>query len=74
MKRISIKNEHAAELLEQAGLTAEVADYSFFRFSSLFAENREQIARAEQLSDAYHLTFGTDELMVAYLLEIRRAA
>ncbi|MBA2474583.1 MAG: hypothetical protein H0V40_01305, partial [Actinobacteria bacterium] len=44
-----------------------------FRFSPLFAENREQIRRAEQLSDAYHLTFGDDELMVAYLLEIRDA-
>jgi len=62
-----------AELLEEAGLVAEVADYSFFRFSPLFAENREQIRRAEQLSDAYHLTFGDDELMVAYLLEIRHA-
>jgi release factor glutamine methyltransferase len=63
-----------AEVLEEAGLVAKVADYSFFRFSPLFDENREQIRRAEQLSDAYHLTFGDDELMVAYLLEIRRAA
>ncbi len=63
-----------AELLEQADLVAEVADYSFFRFSPLFDENREQISRAEQLSDAYHLTFGDEELMVAYLLEIRQAA
>ena len=62
-----------AELLEQAGLVAEVADYSFFRFNPVFEENRAQIGRAEQLSDAYHLTFGDEELMVAYLLEIRQA-
>ncbi len=63
-----------AELLEANGLVAALADYSFFRFSPLFDENREQIGRAEQLSDAYHLSFGDDELMVAYLLEIRQAA
>ena len=53
-----------------AGL--KVVDFSFFEFSSLFNEKGEQIARVEENSDAYHLTFGESEVMVAYLLEIKR--
>ena len=37
----------------------------------LFHEYDQQIARVEELSDAYHLTFGETDMMVAYLLEIR---
>ena len=56
-----------------AGFTARVVDYSFFPFGPLFDENREQIERVEQLSDAYHIRMADDDVMVAYLLEIRRA-
>ena len=31
-----------------------------------------QIQRVENLSDAYHLSFGDTNVMVAYLLEVRR--
>jgi len=63
-----------AELLKEAGLKARVVDYSFFHFSSVFYENMEQIRRVEQLSDAYHLKFGEDAVMVMYLVEITHSA
>jgi hypothetical protein len=49
-----------------------VVDFSFFHFSPTFYENIEQIHRVEQLSDAYHLTFGEADVMVMYLLEVTR--
>jgi hypothetical protein len=48
-----------------------VVDYTLFDFPRGFADSAEQIRRVEQLSDAYHLRVGEDEVMVAYLLEIR---
>ena len=59
-------------LLAEQGLVARVADYSFFPFDELFVQNREQILRVERLSDAYHLQVADGDVMVAYLLEIRR--
>ncbi len=59
-----------ASLLEQQGLSARVVDFSSFYFSPLFAERKNQIRRVEELSDAYHVTFGTEDVMVAYLIEI----
>jgi hypothetical protein len=38
----------------------------------VFRQDREQIARVEQLSDAYHLPFAGDDSMVAPLLEATR--
>jgi len=61
-----------AELLERGGLEGRVADFGFFPFTPLFEHSREQIGRVEELSDAYHLELGDQEIMVAYLLEIRR--
>ena len=60
-------------LLAEGGLRATVVDFSFFPFGPLFAENREQIERVEELSDAYHLRFAEEDVMVAYLLEVTRA-
>jgi release factor glutamine methyltransferase len=60
-------------LLAKGGLQATVVDFSFFPFGPLFAENREQIERVEQLSDAYHLRLAEEDVMVAYLLEVTRA-
>jgi cyclopropane fatty-acyl-phospholipid synthase-like methyltransferase len=59
-----------AELLDRAGLTGRVVDFGFFPFTPLFEENREQIDRVEQLSDAYHVRLGDEDVAVAYLLEI----
>jgi S-methylmethionine-dependent homocysteine/selenocysteine methylase/SAM-dependent methyltransferase len=57
-------------LLAAGGLEARVVEFSFFPFGPLFAENRPQIERVEQLSDAYHIAVGGEDVMVAYLLEV----
>jgi S-methylmethionine-dependent homocysteine/selenocysteine methylase/SAM-dependent methyltransferase len=59
-----------AELLARAGFEAKVVDFAFLDFHALFHKRREQIERVEQLSDAYHLRFRDEDVMVAYLLEI----
>jgi release factor glutamine methyltransferase len=61
-----------AELLDALGLQARVVDFAFFEFSDLFHERRAQIQRVEAQSDAYHLTLGGVDVMVAHLLEIVR--
>jgi S-methylmethionine-dependent homocysteine/selenocysteine methylase/tRNA1(Val) A37 N6-methylase TrmN6 len=73
MMQLSIIGQRrTAELLDRLGYQARVVDFSFFEFSDLFNAKREQIARVEEHSDAYHLRFGADDVMVAYLLEITR--
>jgi S-methylmethionine-dependent homocysteine/selenocysteine methylase len=62
-----------SELLERCGLRARVADFGFFPFTPLFEQNRAQIERVEELSDAFHLALGDQDVMVAYLLELARA-
>ncbi len=62
-----------ARQLAEGGLSARVVDYSFFPFGPLFLENKEQIERVEQLSDAYHLKVGDEDVVIAYLLELTRA-
>jgi hypothetical protein len=59
-----------ARLLADGGLRAKVVDFSFFPFGPLFQQNAGQIERVEQLSDAYHLRFADEDVMVAYLLEV----
>lgn len=72
--QISILGQHrTAELFAEAGFEARVVDFSFFHFSADFEENIEQIRRVEQLSDAYHLNFSEDDVMVMYLLEVERS-
>jgi S-methylmethionine-dependent homocysteine/selenocysteine methylase/SAM-dependent methyltransferase len=67
-----IGERRTTELLERCGYRARVVDFSFFQFHELFKSKGEQIRRVEEHSDAYHLTFGDDEVMVAYLLEITK--
>jgi SAM-dependent methyltransferase len=62
-----------AELLEGGGLRAEVIDFGFFPFGPLFIRNRAQIERVEQLSDAYHLELGGEDVMISYLMRITHA-
>ena len=62
-----------AELLEGLGLTSRVLDLGFFPFTPVFERNAEQIRRVEQLSDAFHLTLGSEDVMAAYVLEIGHA-
>lgn len=74
MMQLSIVGQAETDrLLRAAGLRARVVDFSFFPFGPLFDENAGQIARVEELSDAYHLRMATEDVMVAYLVEITRA-
>jgi S-methylmethionine-dependent homocysteine/selenocysteine methylase/SAM-dependent methyltransferase len=59
-----------AELLARAGFAARVVDFAFFDFHELFTQRKSHIERVEELSDAYHLQFRDEDVMVAYLLEI----
>ena len=63
----------AAQLAERLGYQARVVDFGLFAFTELFNDAREQIARVEELSDAYHLRFRDEDVMVAYLLEVSPA-
>jgi len=60
------------EVLAELGLVARVVDTSFLPFNRVLHENRVQIELVEQLSDAFHITVGDQDLAVAYLLEIGR--
>jgi S-methylmethionine-dependent homocysteine/selenocysteine methylase/SAM-dependent methyltransferase len=67
-----IGQQETQRRLEAAGLTARVADFSFFPFGPLFHASKPQIERVEELSDAYHVEVGGEDVMVAYLLEVTR--
>ena len=61
LMQISVLSQlRTAELLEETGFDCRVVDFSFFPFSDLFHQNIEQIQRVEELSDAFHLSFGKD--------------
>lgn len=67
-----ISQQRTEELLERAGFEATVVDYGLFPFSDTFMAAREQIGRVEELSDAYHVRLSEHDVLVAYLLEVRR--
>ncbi len=67
-----IGERRTMQLLERLGYQARVVDFGLFEFTELFSDARDQIARVEELSDAYHLKLGETDVMAAYLLEITR--
>jgi SAM-dependent methyltransferase len=67
-----IGERRTTQLLERLGYRARVVDFGLFEFTEFFNDAREQIARVEELSDAYHLKLGATDVMAAYLLEITR--
>jgi S-methylmethionine-dependent homocysteine/selenocysteine methylase/SAM-dependent methyltransferase len=67
-----IGQQRTLEHLAARGLRSRVVDFGFFEFSELFAEKADQIRRVEELSDAYHLRFGDQDAVVAYLIEVTR--
>jgi hypothetical protein len=67
-----LSQRRTAELLAASGLEARVVEYGVFGFGPELDEHRAQIGRVERLSDAAHLRVGERDLLVAYLLEIRR--
>lgn len=71
MQISALSQIRTSELVSAAGLEAKVIDFSFFHFGPLFDENTDQIRRVAELSDAFHLSFGQDNVMVMYLLEIK---
>ena len=62
--------ERTASMLEEHGFEARVVDYSFFEVTELFQRGRDHIAHVEEMTDAYHLGFGDQDVMVAYLLGV----
>ena len=72
--QLSVVGQRVTEtMLAGAGLEARVVDFSFFPFGPLFIESKAQIERVEELSDAYHIAVGDEDVMVAYLLEVTRS-
>jgi S-methylmethionine-dependent homocysteine/selenocysteine methylase len=67
-----LSQRRTAELLAAAGMEVRVVEYGVFPFTAELAKHRAQIARVERLSDAGHIRAGDRDLLVAYLLEIRR--
>ena len=67
-----IGERRTTQLLDRLGYQARVVDFGLFEFTELFNDARDQIARVEDLSDAYHLKLGEMDVMAAYLLEITR--
>ncbi len=65
-----IGERRTTQLLDRLGYQARVVDFGLFEFTELFKDARDQIARVEELSDAYHLKLGATDVMAAYLLEI----
>lgn len=69
-----LSEQRTIDLLAEAGFTAEVVDYELFNLPAQMEESRTQIRRVEELSDAYHVRLGEQDVLVAYLLEVRREA
>ena len=67
-----LSQQRTIERLDAAGFESEVVEYELFRSTPELLDSAPQIDRVEELSDAYHLRLGQDDLMVAYLLEVRR--
>jgi S-methylmethionine-dependent homocysteine/selenocysteine methylase/SAM-dependent methyltransferase len=67
-----IGERRTVQLVRSMGYSSRVVDYAFFEFPEPFLDKREQLARVEGSSDAYHLKLGEQDVMVAYLLEISR--
>jgi S-methylmethionine-dependent homocysteine/selenocysteine methylase len=67
-----LSQRRTAELLTAAGMEGRVVEYGVFPFPAELEKHRVQVERVERLSDASHIRAGDRDLLVAYLLEIRR--
>jgi S-methylmethionine-dependent homocysteine/selenocysteine methylase/SAM-dependent methyltransferase len=68
-----LSQQRTAGMLAEHGLVAHPVDYTMVAFPADQQQSRAQIGRVEELSDAYHLAVGEQEVIVAYLLEVRHA-
>jgi methionine synthase I (cobalamin-dependent)/SAM-dependent methyltransferase len=66
-----LSQQRTDERLERHGLQARVADFGFLPFTENFFRVAEQVAHVERISDAHHLEIAGNDMLVAYLLEIR---
>jgi S-methylmethionine-dependent homocysteine/selenocysteine methylase/SAM-dependent methyltransferase len=69
-----LSQQRTVEMLTAAGFVAQPVDYTLYSFLPELRESRAQIGRVEELSDAYHLQVGEEDVVVAYLLEVRHAS
>jgi hypothetical protein len=67
-----LSQRRTAEVLERHGLRARVADFGFYPFTDAYRRVAEQVMRVERISDAHHLEIVGTDVVIAYLLEIRR--
>ena len=73
--QLSIVGQAAtSQRLAQEGMSARVLDFSSSPSGRCSPRTSPQIERVEQISDAYHLNLGGEDVMVAYLIEVSRAA
>jgi homocysteine S-methyltransferase len=66
-----LPQDRIAAMLDDAGFSCEVVDFTLFDFPREYAERLEHIATIEERSDAYHLVLGDRDVMAGYLLEVR---
>jgi S-methylmethionine-dependent homocysteine/selenocysteine methylase/SAM-dependent methyltransferase len=66
-----LSQERTSELLGALGLHEEVVAWEVQPLPASYRARADHLANVEQLSDAYRLHVGGDELLVTYLLEIR---
>lgn len=69
-----LSRERTEQLLAEAGLTAEVVWWQLDELPEVLRGRRDHLRHVEQLSDAYLLELGDQDVVVTYLLEIRHAA
>jgi cyclopropane fatty-acyl-phospholipid synthase-like methyltransferase len=67
-----ISQQETAKALERLGLQGRIVDFAMLPFTPVFQRNMTQIQRVEDLSDAYHITIGGEDLLVGYVLEVTR--
>ena len=72
MQTSLLSQKQTEYLLREAGLKSRILDFSLKRFTPVFLENLEHILRVEEISDAYHIRFGDEHVMVMYLVEASR--
>jgi hypothetical protein len=68
-----LSHARTSELLAELGLREEVVAWDVHELPSEYRARGEHLAHIEALSDAYRLHIGEDDVLVTYLLEIRRA-
>ena len=66
--------QRTVQRLEHLGYTVRVVDYAVVPLDSVVEGSSGQIKHVASHSDAYGLTVGDQDLVVAYLLEITTAS